>query len=277
MAATYPGWMPPLFGALGRVAPGLAAGLAGELLCRPRGRNPPQPWELDPAQPAARSLRLGRGLRALAWGEAGPLVLAQHGWRGRPSQFLPLAARLVPLGYRVVALDAPGHGVSRGQRLSTRILADLLRAAAAELGGAHALVGHSFGGAAAGVAVSEGLAARRVVLIASPTRVSAMMTGLGSGLGLPPAAQAALARRFEAHARRPLAALDLAALGADLADRALVIHDEDDEVIPVAEARELVRCWPPAGLLFTRGLGHRDLLADPAVLDAVRRFVGDGA
>ncbi len=267
--------MPPLFGAVGGVAPSLAARLAAEMLCRPRGRNPPQPWEHEPAPPPAR-LILSGGLHALAWGEDGPLVLAQHGWRGRPTQFLRIAAALAPMGYRVVALDAPGHGVSAGRRLSTRILADLLRAAADELGGAHAVIGHSFGGAAAGVAVDEGLAAKRLVLIGSPTRVSDMMTRLGVELGLPAGSRAALARLFEAHARRPLGELDLVALGENVAARALVIHDEDDDVVSVSQARDLERAWPSAQRLYTRGLGHRELLAAPQVVEAIRAFVADG-
>jgi pimeloyl-ACP methyl ester carboxylesterase len=273
MAATFPPWMPPLFGAVGRVAPGLAARLAAELLCRPGGRNPPQPWEHEPVLLPAARLILRRGLHALSWGSDGPVVLAQHGWRGRPTQFVRLAAAIVPRGYRLVALDAPGHGVSPGHRLSTRILADELRAAADELGNVHTVVGHSFGGAAAGIAVDEGLDAKRLVIIGSPTCVSAMMTRLGAEIGLPGPARARLDRVFEAHARRPLRELDLIAFGPAVASRALIVHDEDDDVIPVAEARDLERAWPGARVLYTRGLGHRDLLAEPAVVEAVCAFV----
>lgn len=273
MAANFPPWVPPLFGAVGRVAPGLAARLAAEMLCRPGGRNPPQAWEHDPRLPAGTPMTLASGLRALSWGDRGPVVLAQHGWRGRPTQFVRIGGALAARGYRVVAPDAPGHGVSPGRRLSTRILADLLQAAARELGGVHAVIGHSFGGAAAGIAVEEGLAARRLVVIGSPTRVSAMMAQFGGEMGLPGPAQRRLARLFEAHARRPLHELDLVALGATVASRALVVHDEDDDVIPVAQARDLERLWPSARRLYTRGLGHREVLAEPAVVEAVCTFV----
>lgn len=273
MAANFPPWMPPLFGAVGRVAPALAARLAAELLCRPGGRNPPQPWEHEPGPAVGRPMTLTSGLHALSWGERGPVVLAQHGWRGRPTQFVRIAGALVARGYRVVALDAPGHGVSPGRRLSTRILADLLRSAAAELGGVHAVIGHSFGGAAAGIAVGEGLAARRLVVIGSPTRVSAMMAQFGGEMGLPGRAQLRLADLFEAHARRPLHELDLVALGSTVASRALIVHDEDDDVIPVAEARELEQAWPAAQRLYTRGLGHREVLAEPAVVERVCTFL----
>jgi len=273
MSTPFPRWLPPLFGAAGRVAPRLAARLAGELLCRPRGRNPPQDWELEATTLAPWPIRLAGGLHGLAWGEAGQVVLAQHGWRGRPTQFGRIAAALVPLGYQVVALDAPGHGLSPGARASTRILADTLRAAAAELGAVRAVIGHSFGGAAAGIAVSEGLATKRLVLIASPTQVSVMMARMGREIGLPAAGRQALAAWFDRHAGRPVAELDLVALGAQLSGTTLVVHDEDDEIIPVAEARLLESAWPPAAKLYTCGLGHRELLAAPAVVAAIRDFV----
>ena len=135
------------------------------------------------------------------------------------------------------------------------------------------MIGHSFGGAAAGVAVAEGLAARRLVVIGSPTRVSEMMGRLGTEMGLPAAAQAALGRLFEAHARRPLHELDLVSLGSQVAERSLVVHDEDDDVIPVAQARDLEQAWPAAQRLYTRGFGHREVLAAPDVVAAVCAFV----
>ena len=277
MSTPFPRWLPPLLGATGRVAPRFAARLAAELLCRPRGRNPPQAWELEPTLLASQPIRLAGGLHGLAWGEAGPVVLAQHGWRGRPTQFGRIAAALVPRGYRVVALDAPGHGVSTGLRASTRILADTLHAAAAELGAVRAVIGHSFGGAAAGIAVSEGLVTTRVVLIASPTQVSAMLARMGRDLGLPAAARRELAAWLDRHAGRPIAELDLVQLGAQLGGTALIVHDEDDEIIPVAEARLLESAWPAAAKLYTRGLGHRELLAAPEVVAAIRDFVDGSA
>jgi pimeloyl-ACP methyl ester carboxylesterase len=125
--------------------------------------------------------------------------------------------------------------------------------------------------------MDEGLRAKRLVLIGSPTRVSAMIAGLSAEMGLPAGAQAALARLFEAHARRPLPELDLVSLGEQVAARALVVHDEDDDVVPVSQARDLEQAWPAAQRLYTRGLGHREVLAAPAVVESVCAFVGAAA
>jgi pimeloyl-ACP methyl ester carboxylesterase len=63
-------------------------------------------------QPRARSFDIqGRTIAALEWGEpCQPLMLALHGWLDNAASFALLAPRLE--GFRVVALDMAGHGLS---------------------------------------------------------------------------------------------------------------------------------------------------------------------
>lgn len=273
MASSVPAWLPPLIAGTGRVAPALAGRLAAELLTRPRGRNPPQPWELDPAHAPDAVHSFGNGLRAVVWGSNGALVLALHGWRGRPSQFGPLAAALVARGHRVIAIDAPGHGNSPGARMTPHLLAGAVAAIAAEAGPVHAIVGHSLGGAAAGITLERGLAGARLALVASPARVSLMIAGFARELELSPAARQSLDAWFDRHAGRPVSELDLVAVLPRTGGRAFLVHDELDDVIPVAEARLLAAACPGVSALYTHGLGHRDLLAATAVIDAIADYV----
>lgn len=261
------------FGLYGRLAPRQAAHTAAGLLTRPRGRNPPQPWEHEPTHPLAEQRVLPGDLHALQWGSAGPLVLGLHGWRGRPTQFGRLAEALVAAGYRVVVLDAPGHGRSRGLAATPRLLGEALVEAGAALGEVHALIGHSLGGAAAPIALELGLRVRRLVMIGSPARPSRLIARYADQLGLPLPARCRLDEWFDAHAGRPAALLDPVALAPHVEASVMVVHDEDDEIIPVADARLLEAAWPPAQMLYTRGLGHRNVLSDPEVVAAVRNFI----
>jgi len=72
----------------------LTARFVAELVARPRGRNPTQPWETASGHEGS-AIELRTGLHATSWGDSGPLVLALHGWRGRTTQFRPLAAALL--------------------------------------------------------------------------------------------------------------------------------------------------------------------------------------
>lgn len=277
MADPVPFYLPWLFGLAGRVAPRLAARAVAELVSRPRGRNPTQPWELA-AGPASREIELRPGLFARSWGESGPLVLALHGWRGRTTQFGPLAAALVARGMRMIALDLPGHGRSAGASATPRLLGDLLIEVTRITGPAHAVVGHSFGGAVIGAALAFGFRTSRIVIVSSPTRVSRMPFKYAKALRLPPRAMKQYARLLDEHAGRPVADLDLVAVGPRCGIPALLVHDRGDAVIPYREAEILSAAWPALQVISTEDLGHRDILADAAVVQAIAGFiVGDAA
>lgn len=247
-----------------------------ELISRPRGRNPTQPWELVSGL-ASREIELRSGLFARAWGEAGPLVLALHGWRGRTTQFGPLAAALSDSGLRTIALDLPGHGRSAGARATPRLLADLLIEVTQISGPAHAVIGHSFGGAAIGAALAFGFRTSRVVIVSSPTRVSRMPFMYADALHLPPRAMEHFGRLLDDHAGRPVAELDLVATGPRCGIPALLVHDRGDAVIPYREAEILAAAWPALKMISTDGLGHRDILADAAVVQAIAAFIAGDA
>lgn len=247
-----------------------------ELISRPRGRNPTQPWELAPGI-ATRETELRPGLFARSWGESGPLVLALHGWRGRTTQFGPLAAALATRGLRTIALDLPGHGRSAGARATPRLLSDLLFEVTKITGPAHAVVGHSFGGAAIGAALAFGFQTSRVVIVSSPTRVSRMPFMYAKALRLPPRAMAHFGQLLDEHAGRPVAELDLVAVGPHCRIPALLVHDRGDAVIPWREAEVLAAAWPALQVIATEGLGHRDILADAAVVQAIAGFIAGDA
>jgi pimeloyl-ACP methyl ester carboxylesterase len=272
LADPVPFYLPLLFGLAGRIAPRRTARAMAELVSRPRGRNPTQPWELAPGL-ASREIELRPGLFARAWGEDGPLVLALHGWRGRTTQFSPLAAALAARGFRTVALDLPGHGRSAGERATPRLLADLLFEVTKITGPAHAVVGHSFGGAAIGAALALGFQTSRVVIVSSPTRVSRMPFMYAKAFRLPPRAMAHFARLLDEHAGRLIAELDLVAVGPHCRIPALLVHDRGDAVISHREAEILAAAWPALKTITTEGLGHRDILADAIVVQAVAGFI----
>jgi pimeloyl-ACP methyl ester carboxylesterase len=273
VADPIPFYLPLLFGLAGRIAPRRAAHAMAEMVSRPRGRNPTQPWEIAQGL-ESREIELCPGLFARSWGESGPLVLALHGWRGRPTQFGPLAIALAARGYRTIALDLPGHGGSTGEQATPRLMAELLMEVTKLTGPAQAVVGHSFGGAVIGAALAFGFRASRIVLVSSPTRVSLLPFMWARALHLPPRSMAHFARILDEHAGRPVAELDLVATGPRSGIPALLVHDRGDAVIPYHEAEILAAAWPALKMISTDGLGHRDILADAAVVQAITTFIG---
>jgi pimeloyl-ACP methyl ester carboxylesterase len=271
-----PYYAPLLLGLYGRIAPRQAARLLADLISRPGGQNPTQPWELAHGTDG-KAIELRTGLKARSWGESGPLVLALHGWRGRTTQFRPLAAMLLERRMRTVALELPGHGTSSGDSATPRLIGELLLEIERITGPVHAAIGHSFGGAALGAALVYGFRPKRLVILSSPTRVSRIPIWVAKAAGLPPAAMNEFIKLLDRDAGRPSAELDLVAAAPKSGVPGLLVHDIEDAVIPYSEAEALKNAWPGLKFMTTRGKGHRDILSAPAVLRTIVDFVDPAA
>jgi pimeloyl-ACP methyl ester carboxylesterase len=267
-----PAYAPLFLGLYGRIAPKQAARLLADLISQPGGQNPTQPWELASGTDG-KAIELRTGLKARSWGETGPLVLALHGWRGRTTQFRPLAANLLERGMRTVALELPGHGISVGSSATPRLIGELLIEIERIVGPAHAAIGHSFGGAALGAGLVYGFRPKRIVIVSSPTHVSKIPLMLAKSAGLPPVAMAEFVSLLDRDAGRPSAELDLVSAAPRAGLPGLLVHDLQDAVIPYSEAEALANAWPSVKFMTTKGKGHRDILSAPEVIRTIADFV----
>lgn len=257
--------------ALGAVAPPLAARAGERLFLTPhpaprRGGRAPLPGA------DAFLVRSGREvLRAWRLG-SGPPVLLVHGWGGRAEQLLPFVPPLRAAGCAPVLFDAPAHGASTGRLTSGFGFAEAV-SSVAEAVGARAAIAHSMGGFGVGWALASGLALDAAVLVAPARGPADFFRLFCDALGLAPAVRAATHARLAAR-------FGVAVEDVDLARRAgrapvLVLHDEGDREVPWSDGDAIARTWPAAGLVTTRGLGHRRILRDPAVASAAVSFVVD--
>jgi hypothetical protein len=64
-----------------------------------------------------------------------------------------------------------------------------------------------------------------------------------------------------------------AAVGPRIGTATLVVHDREDSINRFADGVAFSKAIAGAQMLTTQGLGHRRILKEPGVLDAVARFV----
>lgn len=264
-----------LLRALARVAPKLVARIAF-FLFRVTQRYP-MPERERTWVASAEPIELDGGrLRGWSWGE-GPTVLLMHGWGGRASQMGALALGIAAVGYRAIAVDAPGHGDSAGRLSSLPLFAATVRQAAESFGPLHAAVAHSFGAAGTGWAVHQGLEVERLVFIGSPGDLNGYVSGFRALFGLPDAAFdrliGVLEGRFGVRWSESRRATTIAADDRPM----LVVHDEGDDETPYSGAVTIANAWRRSRLLATTGLGHRRILRDPGVVSEVAGFIAHGA
>ncbi|NVO84304.1 alpha/beta fold hydrolase [Hymenobacter terrestris] len=254
---------------------------AWRLFTTPR-RLPEKAWEAAVLAEARRFAVPGPtgALAAYEWNPTGTrTVLLVHGWEHRASFWGVLVRALVAAGYRVVAFDAPGHGASAGHRLTLPAYVGAVQAVADMLGPLHAVVAHSLGGATVvggPVHFNTDTTATlpRLVLLAVPASTPAVARRFAEMLGLPPAVMARMGRYIREQHGRDAESFSLTQAGPVFpVGRALLLHDEHDESIPFAEARELAAAWPDLEFGATSGLGHNRIMREPAVLTRIVTFL----
>lgn len=258
----------------GVLAPEAAAKRLSGLFFTPR-RLPTKPWQAAVARRAVRH-QLRVNLSALVFGYGPKKVILLHGWEGNPHSWNGLIDRLPPDEYTVIALDGPAHGASAGSRAHVNAFAKALIAADAELGPFHAAVGHSMGGAATLWALSLGLRAERVATLAAPASLDGVLRRYQAFARIPNRAMPAVLAEAEAQLGIPISALEQAL--PNIRVPVVVVQDADDAEVPLSDGEAHVRAIPGAQWHPTAGLGHRGVLRDAAVLDAVAAFIrNDGS
>jgi pimeloyl-ACP methyl ester carboxylesterase len=254
------------------ISPALAGRIGWAVFSTP-GTPRPSEWVRRPDQ--TQWLRWeGLHLAVHCWEAHGPTVLLVHGWHGRASDLSAMAEPLRARGYRVVAVDFPAHGASTGRRTILPKMAAALKAVAAMQPSLHAVIAHSFGGIVTAVALRQGLAVERVVLLASPSDMEPYFATLERALGMGPRGRQAFRQRLaRVLGRAGVPGLDVTAMVADLRIPALIVHSTDDREVPVASSRRLAQAWAGSERMQVEGLGHRRLLRNPAVVSHVVDFV----
>jgi pimeloyl-ACP methyl ester carboxylesterase len=155
--------------------------------------------------------------------------------------------------------------------------ADSVCAAMAAIGPVSAIVAHSVGAGAVLIAARKKLASQCLVLISPLTSIVDATNYFAKQVGV---------GRKAIEMMRTLAWQHAEPSGSRYAPNwealfqspylvpTLIVHDEDDVVIPIDHSVWLSGHWPLARLVSTQGLGHGRILKELTVLQTITAFVG---
>jgi len=280
---------PGLFGRLGFHLFGYPpSGLRGTVETAWRGKLPSE---------AVRTLRRARQLRipvedgdVLAYdiapatpgrpgvSDAPGTVAVVHGWGSRAAFMVPLARDLLASGKRCILIDLPAHGAAGGQTINMLVAAKALRAVEAQTGPWEAIVGHSFGGGATVLAVSDllddtpAIAVDRLVLVAAPDSIRGVFERAGAAFGLNGRAIDVMCQCGSRVAGRSIDDFRLSAAAGRSAISTLVLHAPEDKEVPFADALAY-GAHDTITLHEMPGAGHRRIVFSGDARKAVTRFI----
>jgi pimeloyl-ACP methyl ester carboxylesterase len=216
-------------------------------------------------------------IAVLQWisNEDAPYVLLMHGWASRSTHFNNFIETLLSQGYNIICPEAPGHGLSGGNR------SDIIRFGES-IAVAHKLVKpkywlcHSMGGSAAMYCINQfGCKPEHLSIIASPAIAFDILQVFTSRLGLSesliPLLNARMEKMYDGKKLKDYTAeYIIQKLPTDTSLN--LVYDTADDDAPVAHGKRLKELYPNADLKITEKLGHVKIIKNPDVLSHCQSF-----
>ena len=196
-------------------------------------------------------------LQTYRWTGNKEVIMLLHGWESNSARWKKIIPYLKELGHTIVAIDAPGHGLTSGNEFNVILYAQYIQEAVQKFKPS-ILIGHSIGGAAcvynqfqypdAGI--------KKIVLLGAPADIGLIVKNYITLLWL----NFRNTRLLNAHFQN-IFGLDITNFSVDILAKnsfaeALIIHDVNDSVVSYNAAQKLKAGFKNSLFMQTEGLGH---------------------
>lgn len=268
------------FSTLGRIFPQKAGDLAFRLFITPRKRARHKVSDEILEQAEVFDFPYNQGsLKGYQWGTGQQIVLLVHGWESRGTALRSFVPGLLELGYKVVTFDAPAHGDSSFEQTTLPHFAGAIKEIINRLGGVHAVIAHSFGGACTVYALStldKSIELDKMVAVACPSNFKSMFTSFLKMIQAPPKVVDRFEQKIEENIHIPIDQADVTKLYPKVKIKEiLVVHDENDLAVPFAQGQLIAQTAGNSQMLVSKGWGHFALMKNKEIIDHVTRFIDE--
>lgn len=201
-----------------------------------------------------------------------PTILLAHGWESNSFRWKNLISELRKKGHNVVALDAPGHGNSGSRIFNAVLYSEFINVVAYKFR-PEIIIGHSVGGMSAVFFQNKYQleSVKKLILLGAPSEYADVLRRYTEMLGynqrITKQLNLTIVERFGERPENFSTAKYLEGINS----KGLIIHDEQDAIIPYSDALLLKNSFKNSTLITTKGLGHS--LNDESVSNHIYEFI----
>lgn len=260
---------------LGMISPETVAKQNARLFLSPRN-HALKDWEHE-AEKQGERLCFGDSLSAIRWGKSDKRILVMHGWESRATQMFGIADVLARRGFEVIAIDAPKHGHSKGEKSNPVEFANAIAAADKAFGPFYGAVGHSMGATALAIARDKGINLGRYALISSPACIYDSLKAFAGFMGLSEECTKRFVHNVEQEVGRPARELDVGDLLGSHDESSLLVHAKDDKEIPYEAMQRICDKLSNVKTVSPIDLGHRKIVRDEDVAASIHNFLSQSS
>ncbi|MGB1308337.1 MAG: alpha/beta hydrolase [Oceanihabitans sp.] len=206
------------------------------------------------------------------WVGKNKTVLLAHGWESNAARWKPLIDDLKKQNYNIIALDAPAHGRSGSSRFNAILYSEFIEVVARKFK-PDVIIGHSVGGMASVFYQHkyQNKELEKMVLLGAPSNFSGVfnryvkMMSYNTKVDLQ---MKQIVKDLYGHLPEHFSAGDFTK---HIETKGLIIHDENDRIIPFDDAQHFKKQYTNAQLITTQGFGHS--LNNDTVHDHIYNFI----
>lgn len=204
----------------------------------------------------------------------GPLILMLHGWCSNGARWRIYVNKLVCSGYKIVVVDAPGHGTAPGRFLSIFLYAKGIKTILASEKKWHTVITHSIAGLTAIAAIKNSKNQHqpsKFIMMNTFSDATAILEKFSCCLGISKKVVNGVKEQLSKYQNFPLQEFSIHKHYDTINAKGLLIYDIDDLVVPKSEAEHITSTIKPLQIIKTEGLGHN--LKSSCVVKHVLNFV----
>ena len=276
-------WMQRFFSIAGNIAPVTAIDILIKLVFSPQKRllRPPHKTLMRKAQKHTIFVNEFHNpnkkieMKYYVWGSGHRTLLLVHGWDAMAMDFYKIIPVLVENGYRIIAIDGPAHGGSEGNTSNLLHFKEAMAQLIEKIGVPYGIIGHSMGGAASAYLLMEyEIIVNRLVMLAIPIASGRFFEQVFDMLKVPEKMHQLFFKGMEEEFNTPIDKMDLALRKEKIkADKAIMIYDEDDEVVSLKDILHFLSLHPEIESMNAKGTGHNTIIRSKKVIEKIVEFL----